>query len=94
MVSPADNVATCLEDVEAGATVRVRLGDDVRNIKAGERIPFGFKIALSRIAKGAQVIKYGESIGVASRDIAPGDLVHVHNIEGTRGRGDLAKELS
>ena len=28
-------------------------------------------------------------IGRASIDIQSGELVHVHNIEGTRGRGDL-----
>ncbi len=53
-------------------------------------IPFGFKMAVTGIARGAQVIKYGESIGIASRDISPGQLVHIHNIEGARGRGDLA----
>jgi altronate dehydratase small subunit len=38
------------------------------------------------------VLKYGESIGVASSDIQMGQLVHVHNLEGARGRGDLAEE--
>ncbi len=91
MISPRDNVATCLQDAEAGTTVRVHLGKEVRQVKALDRIPFGFKIAVARIRKGARVIKYGESIGIASQDIEPGQLVHVHNIEGARGRGDLEK---
>ena len=37
-------------------------------------------------------VKYGESIGVASSDIQEGQLVHVHNLEGARGRGDLVGE--
>ena len=33
--------------------------------------------------------KYGETIGKAGKAIARGALVHVHNLEGTRARGDL-----
>ena len=91
IVSERDNVATSLEDIEAGLDVQTRLGKEIRNIKALERIPFGFKIALVDIAKGGQVLKYGESIGIASSEIKKGQLVHVHNIAGARGRGDLEK---
>ena len=91
MLSDKDNVATALEDVAAGADVPVRLGKKVSHIKALEKIPFGFKMAMVDIAKGASVVKYGESIGIASRDIKQGELVHIHNLEGARGRGDLAK---
>lgn len=91
MLSNKDNVATSLEDVEAGTDVRVRMGKEVSTIKALERIPFGFKIAVTDIFKGLNVIKYGESIGIASQDIKRGQLVHIHNIEGARGRGDLVK---
>ena len=90
-LSDKDNVATSLEDVEPGAEVAVRLGGEVTSIKALERIPFGFKVAVADIGKGAHVVKYGESIGLALSDIRRGDLVHIHNLEGGRGRGDLAK---
>jgi len=36
-------------------------------------------------------VKYGEPIGIATRDIRSGQHVHVHNLESARGRGD--KEL-
>lgn len=91
MLLAKDTVATVLEDIEAGTDVPVRLGKEVRNIKALERIPFGFKIAIADIAKGTEVVKYGESIGIASVDINKGRMVHIHNLEGTRGRGDMAK---
>ena len=91
MLSAKDNVATVLEDVEAGADVPVRLGKEVRNVKALERIPFGFKIAIVDIVKGTEVMKYGESIGIASLDINKGKMVHIHNLEGARGRGDMTK---
>ena len=54
-------------------------------------IPFGHKFALRDIAQGELIIKYGEEIGVASRDIAQGTYVHVHNLDSMRGRGDLEK---
>lgn len=40
----------------------------------------GHKIARHAIAAGATVRKYGQSIGRASADIAPGDWVHTHNL--------------
>jgi len=91
MLAEADNVATAIDDIDSGAEVPVRLGKEARTVKALERIPFGFKMAVTDIAQDAQVVKYGEPIGKASSDIKKGELVHIHNVEGTRGRGDLAK---
>ena len=91
MISARDNVAVCLEDIEAGANVEVLLGGEVRNTRALEKIPFGFKIAVTDIPQGAHILKYGESIGLASSSIKKGNMVHTHNLEGGRGRGDLAK---
>ena len=91
MLSEADNVATAIDSLEQGEEVSVRLGKDVRTVRALENIPFGFKMAVSEIARGSRVVKYGESIGNASSDIGRGELVHIHNLEGSRGRGDLAK---
>ena len=91
MLSKADNVATAIEDIDAGSEVFVRLGKAIEKVKALDRIPFGFKIAVADISKGAHVVKYGESIGIASLDIKRGQQVHIHNLEGARGRGDLAR---
>ena len=84
-----DNVATNLEETDPGGEVEIRMGDDIGKIKALETIPFGFKIAIEDISRGNHIIKYGESIGIASSDIKKGSLVHIHNLEGARGRGDL-----
>jgi altronate dehydratase small subunit len=91
ILAEADNVATAIEDIEPGAEVPVRLGKEVRTVKALERVPFGFKMAVADIPRGTDVIKYGEPIGKASSGIKKGNLVHIHNLEGARGRGDLAK---
>ena len=41
----------------------------------------GHKIARLPMVAGDRVIKYGASIGRASRAIAPGDHVHLHNLK-------------
>ena len=66
-------------------------GETAGQVRATQDIPYGFKICARAMAKGASVIKYSHPIGRAREDIAAGDLVHVHNIEGNRGRGDLAQ---
>jgi len=91
IMKPADNVATALEDIEIGDQINARLEQEVRIVEAKEGIPFGFKVALSDIPEGEPVMKYGEVIGKASADIKKGYLVHVHNVKGTRGRGDLGE---
>ena len=86
-----DNVASVMEDVAPGDNVAVQGGKETRMLKAIEKIPFGFKMAATDIGRGEAVLKYGEVIGRASSDIKKGALVHIHNIEGARGRGDLQK---
>jgi len=85
VVSADDNVATALEPIEVGQTVRA--GE--AQVTAVDAIPRGHKIALRDIAAGAEVVKYGSSIGTASAPIAAGAHVHTHNVASARGRGDL-----
>ena len=44
------------------------------------------------IKKGELLNKYGEEIGIATKDIKKGEYVHVHNLDSMRGPGDWAKE--
>jgi altronate dehydratase small subunit len=85
VISTRDNVATALEPLDAGQTIRA--GE--ATITVAESIPRGHKIALRAIAAGEAVVKYGSAIGTASSAIAPGAHVHTHNVASTRGRGDL-----
>jgi altronate dehydratase small subunit len=80
-----DNVATAVADLAAGDVIEVAGG----RLEVAEAVPFGHKIALAPIGRGAAVVKYGESIGVAKNDVPAGVCVHVHNVESQRGRGDL-----
>ena len=60
----------------------IALGQDLPGLtaRAKAQVPAGHKIAACRIAEGEPVRKYNAVIGVASRDIEPGDYVHSHNI--------------
>ena len=49
-------------------------------LEACGEIPAGHKYALSDIGCGETVIKYGQVIGRASRDIKAGEWVHTHNV--------------
>lgn len=93
-MDPSDNVATALADLAAGTRVQLPRQDGATG-RPGEvvirtPIPFGHKVALRAIRTGEAVRKYGEVIGLATTAIAPGEHVHVHNVESQRGRGDLA----
>ena len=76
-----DNVATMIDNANKGEDVEVTIGRRKTVITAEDEIPFGHKIALKEIKKGEKVIKYGEPIGQATRDIKKGEHVHVHNIK-------------
>ncbi|WP_437203076.1 UxaA family hydrolase [Planctomicrobium sp. SH664] len=77
MLHPADNVAVARQAAEAGTEFRNSSGQVV---VATERIEMGHKLAILPIAKGAELRKFGQPIGIASEDIAPGEWVHVHNV--------------
>ena len=87
VISAADNVATALEPLDAGRTIRL----GAMTVTIAEAIPRGHKFALCAIGSGEQVRKYGSAIGTASSAIDAGAHVHTHNVTSTRGRGDLAQ---
>ena len=75
-----DNVVTCVNEVAAGEVVAYRKGNEILTITALEDIPFCHKITLIDIAKGGEIIKYGESLGQTSEFIAAGHWVAHHNL--------------
>lgn len=75
-----DNVATALEGISAGESVRLIGEHTFDGMCAKTEIPTGHKLALCDIKKGTDIVKYGVTIGRASEDIAQGSWVHLHNI--------------
>lgn len=88
MIKPIDNVATALEFIPENSIMTIACQDKKVSITVQKEIEFGHKFAVTAIMKGNDIIKYGEVIGRALQDIEQGEHVHIHNIEGTRGRGD------
>ena len=76
-IHPLDNVAVALEDIRKGETITV----DGFEVTALEDIGRGHKIALSDIAEGSAVTKYGNTIAAATRAITKGEWVHTHNVK-------------
>jgi altronate dehydratase small subunit len=87
VIDTKDNVATALIPLTTGELLSVDSSSSVI-ITLLRDIPFGHKFALKDIMKGTPLIKYGESIGSATEYIKKGDHVHIHIVEGLRGRGD------
>lgn len=83
-----DSVAVALSDIPADAEVIVKAEDKEFRVKLLEPIRFGHKFAVRAIPQGDDIIKYGEVIGAAAAPIDAGEHVHIHNLEGKRGRGD------
>jgi altronate dehydratase small subunit len=91
VLNSKDNVATALTDLESGEVVEAEVGTGAVSVTLVDSIPFGHKFSLTDIKSDSAIMKYGEIIGKATTDIKPGQHVHVHNVAGTRGRGDVAK---
>ena len=72
---PNDNVLV--------AKTVLALGQEIPElgVRTRAQVPAGHKIAARRIAAGEQVKKYDTVIGVATRDLEPGDYVHSHNLQ-------------
>ena len=82
-IHPADKVAVALSPLKKGTEIQL----DGQTVILTEDIPQGHKFALTDIAEGESVIKYGNPIGVAKTDIAKGSWIHTHNMK--TGLGDL-----
>ncbi len=76
-IDERDNVAVVTAAVAAGDPVELPAGEPLRAL---EPVPRGGKIALTAIAAGRPVVRYGEEIGLATEDIAAGRHVHTHNL--------------
>lgn len=83
-IHPNDNVAVMLEDIARGEKVSVEGGEVI----SGEPIMRGHKIALRDISEGDPVIKYGNVIAVATKDVKAGEWVHTHNVRTNLSESD------
>ncbi|MGH7083734.1 MAG: UxaA family hydrolase, partial [Acetobacteraceae bacterium] len=80
---PDDGVVIARATLLPGAAVAA-------GVAAVERIPAGHKVAVKAHAVGEAIRRYGQVIGFATKEIAPGQHVHVQNC----GMGDFAKDYA
>ena len=94
LLHPGDNVLVCIAPIIA----REQLALEGQALSALEDIGVGHKLARRPIAAGERILKYGAPIGSATRAIAAGEWVHVHNMKSdyirTHDRGTVAGEAS
>src|SRR4029079_4248248 len=72
VLNSADNIGVALVNLDVGAETP----EGVRTVK---RVPRGHKFALRPIGMGGGVVKFGQVIGFATKDIPAGVWVHEHN---------------
>ena len=76
VLNPKDNVAVALTALGADQVIQ----QNCNAIITKEQIPKGHKVAIKKIPKGEDIVKYGIVIGVAISDIDSGSWVHTHNV--------------
>ncbi|MCG8358856.1 MAG: altronate dehydratase family protein, partial [Kiloniellales bacterium] len=74
-LNAADNVVVARSDLLPGTTLP---GEGVTVV---EHVPAGHKVATQAIGAGEAVRKYDQIIGFASEAVAPGQHLHVQNVE-------------
>ena len=85
-IHEADNVALCRIQLPAGTLLNWR--GSMLELVTG--VPAMHKVAVAPIPCGEPVLKYGQAIGFASRDIRAGEHVHEHNVTASTRHGDYA----
>lgn len=75
-LSARDNVVVALKNFSAGQSIMV--GDQTLQLR--EAIPAGHKIAIAAVGADEPIFKFGWSIGLTTRAIAPGEHVHTQNL--------------
>jgi len=74
-LNDSDNVVVAVVALETGQKI------PEANVTCQNNIPEGHKVATETIKKGDTIRKYGQIIGIASRDIKPGEHIHTQNME-------------
>ncbi len=78
---PHDQVAIARQDLPAGSVIQADPAAGLpEHLTVRQTVPAGHKLALSAVAAGGEVRRYGYPIGIATQPIEAGDWVHTHNL--------------
>lgn len=75
-IHPSDNVVVATEALSAGTRIDI----DGVGVTLSADVPAGHKIALTALAPGDAVVKYGFPIGRVTAPVAAGEWIHSHNL--------------
>ncbi len=96
-------------ETQASPVLRLHANDDVviarrqlvsgttiaeENVTVSGLVPPGHKLAVRAMVSGAPVRRYDQIIGFASRDIRPGEHVHLHNMSIGAEHGAFARDYA
>ena len=73
-INPIDNVAVAIHDLSAGTEI-------APGLKTLDPIPQAHKIALVDIPAGADIVRYGVTLGYAKKDIPAGSWINEHMLD-------------
>jgi len=76
LMSPEDNCLIARTPLEAGEALQI----DGASVTLPESIPLGYKVARRALKAGDKVLRYGAIIGTVTADVAPGAMLHTHNL--------------
>ena len=85
---PSDDVVIARRQLVAGTRVAEE------NLAVSGLVPPGHKLAARAVAKGGPVRRYNQIIGFATRDIRPGEHVHLHNMGIGAEQGAFARDYA
>ena len=84
-IDKKDNVVIAITPIKKGSEIKFqKKNGEVIILEAKEEIIIYHKVASENIGKGGVIIKYGEHIGEASKEILKGEHVHIHNVNSVR----------
>jgi altronate hydrolase len=78
-LAATDNVAVAVDDLAPGDSFALAGDQNAPGLHVRDAIPAGHKVSLTEIPTGGAIRRYGQLIGLATRDISPGKHVHTHN---------------
>ena len=85
---PNDDVVIARRQLVSGTSI------SAEEVTVSGLVPPGHKLAVRPIAKGAPVRRYNQIIGFATREIRPGEHVHLHNMGIGAEHGAFARDYA
>jgi hypothetical protein len=76
LMAPEDNCLIARTPLAAGESLLI----DGAAVTLPEDIPLGYKVARTALRPGDKVLRYGALIGTVTSAVAPGAMLHTHNL--------------